>query len=240
VTVEDKAVVVFIPVWVVAVDFHNFGNEAPARPSLQVHDDIYGITDVCLDRAIWKIDATLQHATRESRKALPCGSGVQGRKAPGMPGIEELQEIEGLSSAYFAEDDPVGPVAKGGFEEVPDGDSRETVLRLPRLETDQVVLVHVNFGRVFDEEDTLIRRDELSEDIEHCSFPRSGTPSDENVFPSENVVFELVGEPPLQRSCPDKVFDAKVLRIEFPDGQSHAVHTARWDDGGDAAAIREP
>jgi hypothetical protein len=36
-----------------------------------------------------------------------------------MPCVEELQEIEGLSSTYFAKDDPVRPVAKGGFEEVP-------------------------------------------------------------------------------------------------------------------------
>src|SRR6516225_10211687 len=118
-----------------------------------------------------------------------------------MPGVEELQEIEGLTTAYFTEDDPVGPVAKGGFEEVPDGYGGQTVLRLPRFETDQVVLVHVNLRRVFDKKDTFIGRDELPEDIEHRSFARSGTPSDENVFPGENVVFELVGEPPLQRSC---------------------------------------
>src|SRR5207302_6346147 len=110
------------------------------------------------------------------------------------------QEIEGLSSTYFAKDDSVRPVAKGGFEEIPDGDGRQTILRLPRFETDQVVLGHVNFRRVFDEEDTFIGGDKLSEDIEHRGFSRSGTPSDENVFPGENVVFELVGEPLLQCS----------------------------------------
>ena len=157
-----------------------------------------------------------------------------------MPCVEELQEIEGLSSTYFAKDDSVRPVAKGGFEEVPDGDGGQTVLRLPRFETDQVVLVHVNFRRVFDEEDAFIGGDELPEDIEHRSFPRSGTPSDENVFSSENVVFELVGERLLQCSCLNEVLNAKVPGVEFPDGQSHAVYTARWNDGGDAAAIRKP
>jgi hypothetical protein len=99
-----------------------------------------------------------------------------------MPCVEELQEIEGLSSTYFAKDDPVRPVAKGGFEEVPDGDGGQTVLGLPRFESDQVVLGQVNFRRVFDEEDTFIGQDELPEYIEHRSFPGSGTPSDENVF----------------------------------------------------------
>src|SRR6267142_2330854 len=86
-----------------------------------------------------------------------------------MPCVEELQEIEGLSSTYFAKDDSVGPVAKGGFEEVPDGDGGQTVLRLPRFEADQVVLGQVNFRRVFDEEDTFIGRDELVNQNSHFS-----------------------------------------------------------------------
>jgi hypothetical protein len=136
VTVENKAVVVFIPVGVVAVDFHDLGNEAAAGPPLQVHDDVYGLADVCFYRAIGQIHAALQHATCESGKALSCGSGVYGRKTPGMPGVEELQEIEGLSSTYFTQDDSVRPVTKGGFEEIPDSDGWKTVLRLSRLETD--------------------------------------------------------------------------------------------------------
>jgi hypothetical protein len=43
-----------------------------------VHDDVYGVADVCLDRAIRQIHAALQHATRESSKALSCRSGVYG------------------------------------------------------------------------------------------------------------------------------------------------------------------
>src|SRR5437016_4719448 len=128
---------------------------------------------------------------------------------------------------------------EGGFEEIPDGDGRQTILRLSRFETDQVVLVHVNFRGVFDEEDTFIGWDKLSEDIEHRGFSGPSTPSDENVFPRENVVFELVREPPLQCSRLNEVFDAEVPGIEFPDGQSHAVHAAGWNDGRDAAAVGE-
>jgi hypothetical protein len=205
-----------------------------------VHNDVYGVADVCLDRAIGQIDAALQYAASESGKALSCGSGMDGRKTPGMPGIQELQEIEGFSSAYFTQDNSVGPVTKGGFEEIPDGDGRQTVLRLPCFETDQVVLLHVNFRRVFDEEDTFIGGDELSEDIEHRGFPRSGTASDQNALSSENVIFELIGEPSFQCSCLNEVFNAEVPGVELPDGQSHAVHTTRWNDCRDAAAIREP
>jgi len=78
VTVENKAVVVFIPVGIVAVDFHDFGDEAPAGAAFEVHDDVYGIADVCFDRAVGQVHTALQHATRESGKALLCGSGVDG------------------------------------------------------------------------------------------------------------------------------------------------------------------
>ncbi len=47
--VENEAVVVFVPVGIVAVDFDDFGNEAPTRAAFEVHDHIYGITDVGFD-----------------------------------------------------------------------------------------------------------------------------------------------------------------------------------------------
>jgi hypothetical protein len=51
VTVENKAVVVFVLVGIVAVDFHDFGYEAPAGAAFQVDDDVYGIADIGFDRA---------------------------------------------------------------------------------------------------------------------------------------------------------------------------------------------
>jgi hypothetical protein len=50
VTVENEAVVVFIPVGVIAVDFHDLGDKPTAGAAFQMHDYIYGITDICFDR----------------------------------------------------------------------------------------------------------------------------------------------------------------------------------------------
>src|SRR5712664_4572439 len=100
--VENEAVVVFIAIGIVAVDFHDFGDETPARAAFEVHDDIDGIADVGFDSAVWKVHAALQNAARESGQALPCGSGVYSGKAPRVSGVEKLQEIEGLASAYLA------------------------------------------------------------------------------------------------------------------------------------------
>ena len=91
---------------------------------------------------------------------------MYGGKASRVSGVEKLQEIEGLASADFPEDNPIGPVSKRCFEEISNGDCRQAVLRLPRFETDKIVLTHVNFRGVLDEQNTLIPRDESPEDIE--------------------------------------------------------------------------
>jgi len=52
VTIENETAVVFITVGIVAVDFHDFGNEAPSGAAFEVDDDINGITDVAFDGPI--------------------------------------------------------------------------------------------------------------------------------------------------------------------------------------------
>jgi hypothetical protein len=50
VAVENETVVIFIAIGIVAVDFNDFGDEAPARPALKVHHDIYRITNAGFNR----------------------------------------------------------------------------------------------------------------------------------------------------------------------------------------------
>ncbi len=48
----DGAEVEKVGVGIVAVDFEDFGNESPARPSLDVNDDVERIGDVRLNRTV--------------------------------------------------------------------------------------------------------------------------------------------------------------------------------------------
>src|SRR5258708_4105976 len=104
VTIENEAVVVFITVGIVTVNFHDLGDEATARAAFEVHDDVDGITDVRLDRAIGQVNAALQNAACESGQCLSCGSRMDGGKAPRVSCVEKLQQIEGFASAYFTQD----------------------------------------------------------------------------------------------------------------------------------------
>src|SRR6266478_6110977 len=87
-----------------------------------------------------------------------------------MTGVEELQEIECLTAAYLTQDDPVWAMAEGCFQEVADAHSRQTVLWLPSFKADKVVLVHLNFGGVFDEENSFVGGNEFPKDIKEGCF----------------------------------------------------------------------
>ena len=82
-----------------------------------------------------------------------------------MTGVEELQEIECLTAAYLTEDDPVWAMAEGCFQEVTDAHCWQAVLWLPGFEADQVVLAHLNFGGVFDQQNPFFGGNEFPEDI---------------------------------------------------------------------------
>jgi len=89
-----------------------------------------------------------------------------------MTCVWELQEIECFTPAYLTEDDPVGTVAEGCFQEIADAHSRQAVLWLPGFEANEVVLAHLNFRGVFDEENSLILGNEFSKNIQKSCLAR--------------------------------------------------------------------
>ena len=89
-----------------------------------------------------------------------------------MTRVQELQEIKCLAAANLTEYDPVWPMAEGRFQEITNAHSRQTVLGLPGFKADKVVLVHLNFGGVFDEENSFVGGNEFPKDIKERCFPR--------------------------------------------------------------------
>ena len=62
-------------------------------------DDVERISDVGLDGAIGEVHAALQNATGKPREALLRGVRMDGGQRAGVPGVQELQEIEGFAAA---------------------------------------------------------------------------------------------------------------------------------------------
>jgi hypothetical protein len=132
------------------MDFEHLRNKAPAGPPFELHYNVERIADIALDGPIWQFDSTLKDATRKPSQTLLGRRCMDGREAAGVSGIEKLQEIKSLAATYLTKDDPVRAVAEGCLQQVADAHCRKAVLWLARLKTDEIVLTHLNFGRVLD------------------------------------------------------------------------------------------
>jgi hypothetical protein len=71
---------------------------------------------------------------------------------------QELQQIERLSSTDFAENDPIWPVTEVSFQQLADTHRWNAVLGLASFKAHKVVMVHLDFGSVFDEQDSLVQK----------------------------------------------------------------------------------
>src|SRR5229473_4638452 len=147
---EHHAVVEQVRIRVVSVDQEDFGNVSASRPALDVDDDIEGIGDVGLDGPIGELHAALQNTACEACEALLRGVRMDGGQRAGVPGVQELQEIEGFATANLPENYAVRAVPERSFQQVTDRDSGEAVLFTASLESNEVFLREVNLGSVLD------------------------------------------------------------------------------------------
>src|SRR5580700_4404043 len=130
-------------------------------------------------------------------------------------------------------------MAESRFQKVTDAHSRQSVLWLPGFKADKVVLVHLNFGGVFDEENSFVGRNELPKDIKDRRFPRSCATRDQDVLAPENISLKLIRQPSFQGSNLDEVLDTEVPSVELADCQRDAIQAARGNDCGNPASIRQ-
>src|SRR5689334_20767211 len=112
-----------------------------------------------------------------------------------MACVKGLEQVEGFLAAYLTENGCVRPVAKAGFEKVPDGHGGN-ILSLPAagFEADNVRLSDVYFGRVFDNHKPAIVRNEVGEDVQDCGFSGAGPAADEDVSPPKDCYLEDLGQ----------------------------------------------
>ena len=85
-------------------------------------------------------------------------------KRSGVPGVQELQEIEGFAATDLSENDAVGAVAEGSLQEIADCYCRKAVLFAAGFKPYEVFLRQSNLRGVFNDEDPFVLRDEFSED----------------------------------------------------------------------------
>src|SRR5713101_6822286 len=130
-------------------------------------------------------------------------------------------------------------MAKGCFQKIPDCYRRQPVLRLPGLESNQVLVSHLNLGGVLDQQNSFVLRDEFSDDVQQSRLAAPGSARNKDVLVRQHIILQPVGKPSFESPGLHEVVDAEMPRVELSNCQSDAVQTAWRNDGGDAAPIRQ-
>src|SRR2546425_897117 len=157
----------------VALDLQDLGDGAFAGLALQLNHHVERFSDVLPDHPVRQINAGHEDTGGEAGDGLGSGVCVNGAQASGMAGIERLEQVKSLPASHFTHDDSVGPESQGGFQKLPDGNRRDSLLLAACLQPDQVIFLDLNFRGVFDEDDALFRSDEVREGIEERGFAGS-------------------------------------------------------------------
>ena len=86
-------------------------------------------------------------------------------RLPEWPVFRSCSRSNASPPADFTKNDPVGPMAKSGFQEIADAYRWNPVLSLPGFDANQFVVIHVDFGSVFDKQDSFVGLSEFAKGI---------------------------------------------------------------------------
>ena len=81
-----------------------------------------------------------------------------------MPGVQELQKIEGFFASNLAQNNAIGAMAEGCLEKIADGHCWKAILLPACFKADEILLRQLKLGRVFDNKHPLLLRNVFSED----------------------------------------------------------------------------
>ncbi len=111
-----------------------------------------------------------------------------------VAGGHGLDHVERFAAADFTHDDAVGPHAEGGDEEVADGDLAAAIgVGSAGLHLHDVGALHLEFARVFDDDNTFVMADGAAKDVDGGGFAGARAAGDDDVavrFDAELEKFE--------------------------------------------------
>ena len=155
-----------------------------------------------------------------------------------MTGVHGLQQVEGLGSAHFADDDALGAHPQAVLDQITHGD-HALAFEVGRagFQTHHVGLLQLQFGRILAGDHPLGRIDEGGHGVQQGGLARAGAAGDDDVA--------TAGADHAQNPCAfggdrgvrDQIAHGQLVFFELPDGQGRPVQRERRRDDVDAAAI---
>jgi hypothetical protein len=118
----------------------------------------------------------------DTAQAFARGVGVERAHRAVMAGIHRLQQVEGLGSAHFADDDALGPHTQAVLDEVAHRDLPVALdIGRPGFEAHHMRLLQLQFGGVLAGDDALVVVDVVGQAVQQRGLARTGTAGDDDV-----------------------------------------------------------
>ena len=225
-----------------ADDFADRGHPARAVLHTSLLDDhVDGSGDLFADGAHGQVDAGHQHHGLETGQAVAGTVRVNRGERAVVTGVHRLQHVQGGAVTTLTDDDPVGPHAQRVLDELTDVDlSAALDVGRSRLETQHVVLLELELGRVLDGDDALVVGDEGGHHVEQGRLARAGTTGDDDVAATTDAGAQEVTDLRRERAERNEVLVRERVGGELADGEQGAVERDGRDDRVDTRAVGQP
>ncbi len=149
-----------------------------------LNDHVHRADDLLADRANRNVVSGHQHHRFDTREAIARRVGVDGGERAVVTRVHGLQHVQRLAAAALADDDAIGAHAQCVFHQIADADLAASFdVGRTRFHAHDVVLIEIEFGRVFDGDDALVARKKMREHVEQRRLARAGAAADDDVQP---------------------------------------------------------
>ena len=144
---------------------------------------------------------------------------MNGGKTAVVTGVHRLKHIQCFAAAALTDHDPVGAHTQRVADEVTDGDCAAAFdVGRAGFQTDEMFLMKLEFGGIFDGDDTFAVRQKTAEYVEQCGFTGTGTSGDDDVFANGNTYCQKVHHIVGDRTEVDQVLGLERFFGKFTDG----------------------
>ena len=157
-----------------------------------------------------------------------------------MAGVHRLEHVERFFAAALSDDDAVGTHTQSVDQQLALA-HRPLAFEVgrPRLEPYHVRLLELQFGGVFDGHDTLFRRDERRQGVEHRRLARTGSARHHDVQPRLHHGFEQLHHPFGEGEARHQIVRHQLVGAETADRQQRPVDREWGNNGVNARAVGE-
>src|SRR5208282_5457489 len=194
--------------------------------------------DLMANGALGNVQVGHRHHIFNTSQGVARGVGVDGGERALVAGVHGLQHVECFFTAHLADHDAVGTHTQAVDDELAHAD-RALAFDVGRasFETDDVFLLELQFGCVFDGDDALGIRNVSGEDVENGGFAGAGASGNDHIEAALDHGREQFQHGFGQGFVVEHVARGDGIAAKAANRETGAIERQRRNDGVDARAI---